>query len=87
MPKFSIVIPCLNEEKYIGTVLQSLVDQTFKDFDVRVVDGKSEDKTLEVLNSYLKKLPLKILTADVRSPSHQRNMGGRDSNGEYILFF
>jgi glycosyltransferase involved in cell wall biosynthesis len=86
MPKFSIVIPCLNEEKYIGVILQNLVEQTYKDFDVTVVDGKSEDKTLEVLNSYLNKLPLKVLTADVRSPSYQRNMGGRSSRGEYILF-
>ena len=36
--KFSIIIPTLNEENYIGGLLESLVSQTFKDFEVIVVD-------------------------------------------------
>jgi glycosyltransferase involved in cell wall biosynthesis len=87
VPKFSVVVPCLNEEKYIGVLLQSLVEQTDKDFDVTVVDGKSEDGTLEVIDSFKGKLPLKVLTSEKRHPTYQRNMGAFDSKGEFILFF
>lgn len=54
--KFSIVIPALNEENYIGTLLDSLVGQEFKDFEVFVVDGDSEDGTRKVVESYMSKL-------------------------------
>ena len=42
----SIIIPTLNEEKYIGKLLECLVNQTYTDFEVIVVDGGSKDKTI-----------------------------------------
>lgn len=41
----SIIIPTLNEEKYIGKLLDCLANQTYKGFEVIVVDGKSGDKS------------------------------------------
>src|SRR3989304_4048473 len=47
-PYFSIIIPALNEEKYISGLLKSLINQTYKEFEVILVDGMSADKTVSV---------------------------------------
>ena len=86
-PFFSIVIPCLNEEKSLPLLLQDLVNQTLQDFEVIVVDGNSKDKTVENANKFKKRLPsLSILHSKIRNVSVQRNMGGEAGKGTYLLF-
>ena len=86
-PFFSIVIPCLNEEKSLPLLLQDLVNQTLQDFEVIVVDGNSKDKTVENANKFKKLLPsLSILHSKIRNVSVQRNMGGEAGKGTYLLF-
>ncbi len=51
-PKVSIIIATLNSEKYLHETLLSLSDQSYKNFEVIVIDGKSTDKTLEIINKY-----------------------------------
>jgi len=93
--KFSIVIPTLNEEKYVSGILESLANQTHKDFEVIVVDGPSKDKTKEVVLSFVPKFT-KILKGKskfryVKSPkkgvSFQRNYGASKAKNDYVLFF
>lgn len=59
MKKVSITIPCLNEEKYIGKCLDSIINSTYpKEFlSVFVVDGESSDRTLSILQEYKAKYP------------------------------
>jgi len=86
-PFFSIVIPALNEEKYLPKLLADLTKQTYQDFEVIVVDGASDDKTVENTKKFKSKLPLlSILTSKIRNVSIQRNMGGNAAVGEYIVF-
>lgn len=86
-PFFSIIIPCLNEEKYLPILLSDLSEQTFKDFEVIIIDGQSEDKTVIFAEKFTSKLPsLKILTSKVRNVSIQRNLGAKESVGEYLVF-
>ncbi len=59
--KFSIVIPVLNEEHYIGVLLECLVHQIHKDFEVFIVDGDSKDKTKDVVLSYKDRLNINFL--------------------------
>ena len=47
-PRISVIIPTLNEEKYLPILLHSLKQQTFRDFEVIVADAGSTDKTKEV---------------------------------------
>ena len=85
--KFSVLIPTLNEENYIGKLLQSLVDQTFKDFEVIVVDGNSVDKTVEIIETFKDKLDIRALKAEKRGVSCQRNFAAANAKADRLIFF
>lgn len=86
-PFFSIIIPALNEEKFLPLLLGDLARQTIQDFEVIVVDGQSTDKTVEKVKKYKTKLPsLTILTSKIRNVSVQRNMGAENASGRYLVF-
>ncbi len=86
-PFFSIIIPTLNEEKFLPRLLQNLVDQTTTKFEVIHIDGKSEDKTREIAQSFAPRLPaFKQIIAQVRHVSHQRNLGAKAASGNYLIF-
>jgi glycosyltransferase involved in cell wall biosynthesis len=86
-PFFTVIIPALNEEKYLPVLLKSLGKQTYRDFEVILVDGKSTDNTLKVFEKYRDKLPQsKVLIAEKQHPGHQRNIGAKAASGEYLFF-
>jgi glycosyltransferase involved in cell wall biosynthesis len=86
-PFFSIIIPALNEEKFLPLLLADLVKQTIQDYEVIVVDGESTDKTVKKTQLFSQKLPsLTILTSKIRNVSVQRNLGADQAKGEYLLF-
>lgn len=87
VPKYTIIIPTLNEEKFLPNLLESLVHQTLKDFEVIVVDGKSKDKTVAVARTYAEKLSfLQIITASKASLPFQRNLGATGARGLWYIF-
>jgi len=83
---FSVIIPALNEEIYIGRLMRDLGKQNFKDFEVIIADGKSEDNTVNVAKDYAKNYPLKVVSSKKRNLSHQRNIGAENATGEYFFF-
>lgn len=86
-PFFTIVIPALNEEKFLPLLLQDLAKQTIRDFEVIVVDGGSSDKTVVKSKIFADKLPsLSILTSKIKNVSVQRNLGAFKARGQYLLF-
>lgn len=85
-PTFSVVVPCYNEEKYLGLLLDDLVAQTEKPFEVIVADSDSTDKTVAEAKTYAKKLPLQIANTKTRTPGGARNAGARVATGEYLIF-
>jgi len=86
-PFFSIIIPALNEEKYLPMLLSDLSRQTIRDFEVIVVDGYSTDKTVQKAKTFSGKLPsLNVLVSKKRNVSVQRNMGAEKAIGKYLLF-
>lgn len=85
-PRFTIIIPTLNEEKFLPNLLTSLAQQTVKPFEVIVVDGKSKDKTVLVAESFKKDLPLKVVACERASASMQRNRGAAAACGEWLVF-
>lgn len=86
-PYFSVIIPTLNEEKYLPNLLSDLSRQIERDFEVIVVDGHSEDRTKERAFIFKSKLPfLTVIDSPKRNVSFQRNLGGKTAKGKYFLF-
>jgi glycosyltransferase involved in cell wall biosynthesis len=86
-PFFSIIIPSLNEEKYLPKLLTDLSNQTFKDFEVIVVDGKSTDHTVSKAREFAKILPsLKVITSNTRHVCAQRNLGAKEAQADILIF-
>lgn len=82
MPKYSIVIPVYNVEKYIKKTLDSVFNQTEKDFEVIVVDDGCTDKSIEIAKNYA----VKIIKTKHVSVSEARNIGEKHAKGEYLIF-
>lgn len=86
-PFFSIIIPTLNEEKFVGKLLNDLTHQTYRNFEVIVVDANSEDGTLNKVKQYQSKFSsLKIVKLQKRNVSEQRNKGALLAKGNYLVF-
>jgi len=86
-PFFSIIIPTLNEERYVGRLLSDLTKQTYTDFELIVVDATSEDGTIEEVKKFSPPLFLaKICKLKGRNVSHQRNKGAKHAKGKYLVF-
>ena len=85
-PLVSIVVIAFNEENYIGQTMESLKDQTYRNFEVILVDDHSQDATLEIAKAYEHLFPLKIVQKEVRGCSRSRNFGAENAKGEIILF-
>ncbi len=84
--QFSIIIPTLNEVSFLGCLLEDLVAQEYQDFEVVHVDGKSEDGTCKIAESYRNRLALRTITSTRRNLSYQRNFGADDAQGQYLIF-
>jgi glycosyltransferase involved in cell wall biosynthesis len=84
---FSIVIPTLNESKFLPNLLADLSKQINKDFEVLVVDGSSIDKTAVIAGRFKANFDLKVIKTK-KGVSLQRNLGIKKSQDycEYILF-
>ena len=85
-PQVSIVIPALNEEKYIGECLKSLADQkTRLGYEVVVVDNNSTDNTIKIAAAFKDKLNLKIIHEKIQGRGVARARGFAEAKGEIIL--
>lgn len=82
MTKFSIIIPVYNVEKYIKRCLDSVFNQTYKDFEVIVVNDGSTDKSMNIVKEY----NVNIINSEHVEVSEARNKGAKKAKGEYIIF-
>lgn len=86
MAMFSIIIPMYNSEKFIDRAIQSLLNQTYKNFEIILVNDCSTDQTLLVCEKYIKS-NIKLLDLDKNlGVSNARNIGLQNAKGEYVLF-
>lgn len=83
---YSIIIPTLNEEKYLPLLLSDLNRQKEKNFEVIVVDGNSIDNTKKEAEKYKKTLPLSFFTVKRRNVSFQKDFGSKKAKGNYLIF-
>lgn len=85
MPKISVITVCYNEAANIKATLDSIVNQTFRDFELIVVDGGSTDGTKEIIQQYANRITWWCSEAD-RGIYNAMNKGVTHASGEYVIF-
>jgi glycosyltransferase involved in cell wall biosynthesis len=83
LPRFSIVIPSYNRYEYVGLAIDSVLSQTFTDFEVVVLDDGSTDGAIEVIKSYGSRL--KLICQPNRGAEAARSRGVGAACGEYVV--
>ncbi|WP_299524526.1 glycosyltransferase family 2 protein [uncultured Methanobrevibacter sp.] len=87
MPQISVVLPVYNVEKYLKQCLDSLINQTFDDFEVICVNDGSTDSSLNILEEYASKDDrFRIISQQNKGLSGARNTGMNYIKGNYLLF-
>lgn len=85
--KVSIIMPVYNVEQYLEESLNSVLDQTLRDYELICVDDGSTDKSSEILKSYQKKFKrMLIVNQDNKGAGYARNHGLEYASGEYVYF-
>lgn len=87
VPKISIIVPVYNVEQHLPQCLDSLLAQSYKDFELILVNDGSTDRSTKICDSYQEKdSRICVIHTKNRGPANARNTGIRLSKGEYILF-
>lgn len=85
----SIITPCYNAENYISQTIESVISQTYTDWEMLIIDDCSTDNSAKIVNEYCNKdSRIKYLKtpSPSGSPSQPRNIGIEKASGEYIAF-
>ncbi len=84
----SVIIPTYNSEKYIRRAVESVFKQTYKEYEIILIDNNSSDDTVNILYEYLKKYPetIKVLHESKQGSPAARNKGLFEAKGEWIQF-
>jgi glycosyltransferase involved in cell wall biosynthesis len=86
MPTVSVVIPTHNRDRFLKAAIQSVLNQTFQDFELIVVDDASTDRTVEVVQSFADPRITYIRHETNKGGAAARNNGIRNASGKYIAF-
>jgi glycosyltransferase involved in cell wall biosynthesis len=88
MPAISVIIPCYNSEQYIERAIESVLKQSFKDYELILVDNNSTDRTGVILQNYANANPhfIKVFHEPRLGAPFARNKGLSEANGEWLQF-
>ena len=86
--KVSIVIPIYNAEKFINRAIKSVLNQTYKNIEILLMDDGSKDKSLKIINKYAQKYPdvIHVYSHENHGVGYTRNRALNLLSGEYICF-
>ena len=88
-PLVSVIVPCFNAEKYIDQTIQSVIAQSYVNWELILVDDCSTDQTLKKIQKYSEEdNRIRVFTTDFQSgsPSNPRNIGLSVAKGELVAF-
>jgi glycosyltransferase involved in cell wall biosynthesis len=86
-PKYSVIVPVFNRPEELKELLNSLVGQTVKNFEVIVVEDGSSIKSDAIVEKYSSKLPIHYIFKTNSGPGPSRNIGFEKAQGEYFVMF
>lgn len=86
-PYLSIVVPIYNQEKFLSICIDSILNQSFKDFELWLIDDGSTDSSIDIIKRY-ESIDTRIRTAFIKGngPSIPRNYAIKRASGEYLMF-
>jgi glycosyltransferase involved in cell wall biosynthesis len=84
MPEISVIIPTYNRDRFLKDAIDSVLKQTYKDFELLVVDDGSTDNTKKIVESF--NFPIKYIFQEHRGVSAARNQGIASASCEYLAF-
>lgn len=82
-PLVSVIIPAFNAEKYIAKAIESVLEQTYTNFEIVVVDNGSTDRTVLIAMRYGR---VRVMHQQKRGAAAARNLGIAETHGEFIAF-
>lgn len=82
----SVIIPMYNSEKTIEKTINSVINQDYKNLEIIVIDDGSKDKSYEIVSNLSKLHKIKLIKQENKGPSSARNLGIKNSKGEFIAF-
>ncbi|HBC5517211.1 TPA: glycosyltransferase family 2 protein, partial [Proteus mirabilis] len=82
----SIIMPCFNSEKYISEAIESVLKQTYSNFELIIIDDNSTDSTLKIINSFRDNRITIISFDENQGAGVARNKGIEVANGRFIAF-
>ncbi|MCP1677147.1 glycosyltransferase involved in cell wall biosynthesis [Natronocella acetinitrilica] len=85
-PLVSIITPTYNRARFLGIAIDSVLAQTYENWELVIVDDGSTDNTPEIMEPYLKDSRIRYFRQENQGQSVARNVGIRESKGEYICF-
>lgn len=85
-PKISVIVPVYNVEKYLKQCLDSIVNQTYKNLEIIIVNDGTKDNSMEIVEEYLSDSRVKVINKENGGLSSARNRGIEEATGEYISF-
>ncbi|WP_025209156.1 glycosyltransferase [Hippea sp. KM1] len=86
IPKVSVILPTYNREKTVSRAIESVLAQTFTDFELIIIDDGSTDNTKEIVNKFKDERIVYVRYNENRERSAARNSGIKISRGKYIAF-
>lgn len=86
MPIFSIVIPLYNKAPYVCKTVDSILNQTFCDYEVVIVDDGSTDDSAQIIEKHYVLDKVRVVRKTNGGPSSARNVGVREAKGSWIIF-
>ena len=87
MPEISIIVPVYNTRKYLPRCLDSLLSQTFTDFELLLIDDGSTDGSAELCESYAARdSRVRLVRSERLGVGFARNLGLKEAKGDYIMF-
>lgn len=86
--RFTVIIPVYNVEKYIRKCMQTVMEQTFRDYEVIVVDDETPDNSMAIVEEFAEQYPgmIKMIHQKNTRQGGARNRGVQEAQGEYLLF-
>ena len=84
-PKISVILPVFNQENYIGKAIESVLSQSFDEFELIIVNDGSTDNTLDIINQF-DDSRIKLINQENLGPGASRNNALRIAEGEYVMY-